>query len=91
MNFVMSFLISANWKGNSYDSISVIIDQLTKMIYYKPVKVTINVPSLAEVIIDIVVCHYRFFESIITNQSLLFTLKFWSLLCYFLEIQKSYL
>ena len=28
----------ANWKSNSYDLILVIVDYLTKMVYYKPVK-----------------------------------------------------
>ena len=51
----MGLSISTNWNGESYDSILVIIDRLTKMVYYKPVKVTINVLWLAEVILDVVV------------------------------------
>ncbi len=46
MDFVMTFLILSDWKGDSYVSILVIVDQLTKMIYYKPVKVKINAPGL---------------------------------------------
>ncbi len=57
------------------------------MVYYKRVKVTINVPGLGKVIIDVVVCHHGVPESIITDQGLLFILKFWSSLCYFLEIK----
>ena len=34
IDFVRGFLISADWKGNRYNSILVIIDQLTKMVYY---------------------------------------------------------
>lgn len=41
------------------------------MIYYEPVKV--NVLDLAEVIIDIVICHYRGPESILTDKDSLFT------------------
>lgn len=55
MNFVTSLPISTDWKGESYDSILVIVDRLTKMVHYKLVKVTINAPGLAEVILDIVV------------------------------------
>ncbi len=59
MDFITSLQILANWKGDSYDLILVIIDRLTKMVDYKLVKVTINIPSLAKVIIDIIVCHHR--------------------------------
>ena len=58
------------------------------MVYYKPVKVTINAPGLAKVIIDVVVRHHGLSDSIIIDQSFLFTSKFWSLLRYFLEIKK---
>ena len=73
---------------DSYNSILVIIDRLTKMVHYKPVKVTFDIPGLAEVIIDMVICHHGFLDSIVTNKGSLFTLKFWSLLCYFLGIKK---
>ena len=84
----MSLPISIDWKGDNYDSILVIIDWLTKMVYYKPVKVTIDAPGLVEVIIDVVVKHHGLPDSIVTDQGLLFTLKFWSLLCYFLGIKR---
>ncbi len=89
MDFVTGLPISADWKGNNYDSILVIVDRLTKMVYYKPVKVTINASSLAEVIIDMVVRHHGVPESIVTDRGSLFTSKLWSLLCYFLGIKKK--
>ena len=52
MDFITDLPILTDWKGDSYDSIFVIIDQLTKIIHYKPVKVTIDAPGLAEVIIN---------------------------------------
>ena len=55
MDFVTGLPLSAHWKGNSYDSILVIVDCLTKMVYYEPVKVNINAPRLAKVIIDMVI------------------------------------
>ena len=55
MDFVIGLPLSADWKGNSCNSILVIVDRLTKMVHYKPVKVTINALGLAEVIIDVVV------------------------------------
>ena len=35
------------------------------MIYYKPIQVIIDVPDLVKVIINIVICYYKVFESII--------------------------
>ena len=55
MDFVIGLPISTDWKGDSYNFILVIIHWLTKMVHYKPVKITINAPGLAEVIIDVVV------------------------------------
>ncbi len=68
MDFITGLLISADWKGDSYDSILVIVDRLTKMVHYVPVKVTINTPGLAKVIIDVVVRHHGVPESIVTDR-----------------------
>ena len=89
MDFVTGLPILINWKGDSYDSILVIVNQLTKMVYYKPMKVTIDAPGRAEVIIDLVVKYHAFLDSIITNKSSLFTSKFKSLLCYFFGIKQK--
>ncbi len=67
----------------------VIVDRLTKIVHYKPVKVTIDAPGLAKVIIDVVMHHHGVPESIVTDRGSLFTSKFWSLLCYFLGIKKK--
>ncbi len=45
------------------------------MVYYKPVKFTINAPGLVEVIINMVIYHYEVLESIVTDQGLLFILS----------------
>ena len=88
INFLTGLLISTNWKGDSYDSILVIVDRLTKMVHYKSVKITINAPDLAEVIINVVVCHHGLPDSIFINRSSFFILTFWSLLCYFFGIKR---
>ena len=87
MDFVTGLSISINWKKNSYDSILVIVNWLTKMVYYKPVKITIDASSLAKIIINMVVWHHGLPDSIVTNRGSFFTLKFWSLLCYFFGIK----
>ena len=56
-----------NWKKDSYNSILVIIDWLTKMVYYKSVKITIDAPELGKVIINVIIYDHRFSDSIITN------------------------
>ena len=66
MNFVTGFPISANyWKDDSYNSILVIVNRLTKMVYYKPVKVTIDILGLAKMIIYMFVRHYGVLRSIV--------------------------
>ena len=87
MDFMTGLPLSANWKGDSYNSILVIVDRLTKRVHYELVKVTINTPGLAEVIIDVVVQHHDLPNSIISDQEAIFTSKFWSSLYYFLGIK----
>ena len=89
IDFVMGLPILMDWKGDNYDSIFVIANWLTKMVYYKPVKVTINALDLAKVIINVIVRHHSLPKLIITNQGLLFTSKFWLLLCHFLCIKQK--
>ena len=43
------------------------------MMYYEPVKVIIDAPGLAEVILDIVVWHHGFPDSIVSDKDSLFT------------------
>ena len=57
------------------------------MIYYKMVKILIDVSGLVKVIINIIVRYYGLPESIIINCNLLFISKFWFLLYYFLNIK----
>ncbi len=76
MDFVTGLPISANWKSESYNLILVIVDRFTKMVHYKLIKISINAPSLAEVIINMVERYHRVSEFIVTNRGSLFTSKF---------------
>lgn len=89
MDFVTGFPLLVDKKGDNYDAILVIVDWLIKTVHYKMVKIMINISGLAKVIIDIVIRHHGLSELIISNCSLLFTSKFWSLLCYFLDIKRK--
>ena len=87
MDFVTRLPISTDWKGDSYDSILVIVYQLTKMVHYELVKVTIDALGLVEVILDMVVQHHGLPDSIVSDKGSLFTSKFWSSLCYYFDIK----
>ena len=76
IDFITRLPVSTNWKGKTYNSILVIVDRLTKMIYYKPVKVTNNAFSPIKVIIDMVLRHHGLPHSIISNQGSIFILNF---------------
>lgn len=60
-----------------------------KMIYYDPVKVTINAPSLVEMIIKAIIRHHGLLDLIVSNYSSVFTSKFQSSLYCFFEIKQS--
>ena len=88
MDFVTGLLVSIDWKGDNYNSILVIVNQLTKIVYYDPVKITFNAPGLVEVIINMGIRHHGLLDSIVINHSSLFISKFWSSLCYSLGIKR---
>ena len=90
IDFVTGLPILTDWKGDSYDLILVIIDQFTKMVYYKLFKITMNTLGLAKVIIDVVMRYHSLPDSIVTNQKSLFTLKFLLLLYYFFGIKQKF-
>ena len=76
IDFVTDLLLSADRKDNSYNSILIIIDRLTKIMYYELVIVTINTQRLAEVIINVVVQYHDLPDSIISNRGAIFISKF---------------
>lgn len=86
IDLVTRLLISSNWKRDSYNSILVIVNWLTKMVHYKPVKIAINTAGLAKIVLDLVIRHHSILNSIMTNRGSLFISKFWSSLCFFLDI-----
>ena len=73
-------------KSDSNDSILVMINRLTKMVHYKPVKVIVNILSFAKVIIDAIIMYHNLLNLVVPSQNLLFNSKFLLLLCYFLDI-----
>ena len=76
MDFVTGLRQSTDYSGDSYDLILIIVNRLTKMLYYELVKTTITVPALAEVILNIVIRHHGLLNSIVSKRSSVFTSKF---------------
>ena len=66
-----------HWQGTNYDSILVIVGQLTKMIHYKPVQITIDATGLVKVFIDLVARHNDLSDLIVSDKDSFFTSKFW--------------
>ena len=76
-----------DYKSNSYHLVFIIINILTKIVYYKLVKVTINELGLVKIINNIIVRYYGFLNLIVINQRSFFISKFLLLLCYFFVIK----
>lgn len=87
MDFMICLPLSVKQKNDNYDAILVMIDYLTKIVYYKPIRTRIDITSLAGIIINMVIRYHGLSESIISDRNLLFILKFQSLLCYLLGIK----
>ena len=58
------------------------------MRHYELVKITINAPGPAEVILNVVVWHHGLPKLIVSDRGSLFISKFWSLLCYFFGMKR---
>lgn len=58
------------------------------MVYYKPVKITINTIGQAKVIINTIMRHHYISDFIVSNWESVFTLNFRLLLCYFFGIKR---
>lgn len=86
--FIIGLALLVNWKKNSYDTIFVIADNLTKIMHYGPLKTMINIAGIAKFIINVVIRHYGLPKLIISNRNSLFTLKFWSESYYYLGIKR---
>lgn len=87
-DFVTRLPLSTDWKGETYGSILVIVDQLTKIVQYKPVKIIIDAPSLSEVIIDVLVRHHGLPNSIVSDYGSDIISQFLVLFCYFFGIKR---
>ena len=77
MNFVIYLSILTNLKNNRYNLIFVVIGQLIKIVYYKLIKIIINILDFIKVIINVIIKYYNLLNLIVINQRFFFILKFW--------------
>ena len=60
------------------------------MIYYKSIKVIVDITGIAIIIINIIIRNYDLLDIIVINQKSLFTSKYWLLLYYLLLSSKNF-
>jgi hypothetical protein len=72
----MDFIVGLPCTQARYDSIWDIVDRLTKVAHFIPVKTTYSGPKLAELYMSRVVCLYEVPKKIVSDRGSQFTSKF---------------
>jgi hypothetical protein len=72
----MDFIVGLTRTQSSYDSIWVIVDQLTKVAHFIPIKITYSGPQLAEMYMSRIVCLHGVSKKIVSDRGTQFTSKF---------------
>jgi hypothetical protein len=72
----MDFIVGLPKTQSSYDSIWVIMDRLTKVAHFIPVKATYSELQLAELYMSRIVCLYGVPKKILSDRGMQFTSKF---------------
>jgi hypothetical protein len=73
---VMYFIVGLLRTQSGYDSIWVIVDQLTKVAHFIPDKTTYSGPQLAELYVSRIVCLHGVPKKFVYDRGTQFTLKF---------------
>jgi hypothetical protein len=73
----MDFIVGLPRTQAGYDSIWVIVDRLTKVAHFIPVKTAYSGAKLAELYMSRIVCLYGVLKKIATDRGSQFTSKFW--------------
>ena len=83
----MDFIVGLPRTQSGYDSIWVIVDRLTKVAHFIPIKTTYSGPQLAELYMSRIVCLHGVPKKIVSNRWTQFTSKFWERLHKTLDTQ----
>ena len=73
----MDFIVGLPHTQRGYDSIWVIVDRLTKVAHFIPVKTHYKGPKLAQLYMERIVCLYGVPKKIMSDRSTQFTSYFW--------------
>jgi transposase InsO family protein len=73
----MDFIVGLPRTRDGYDSIWVVVDRLTKMAHFIPVKTTYTGARLAELYISRIVCLHGVPKKIVSDRGTQFTSRFW--------------
>jgi hypothetical protein len=83
----MDFIVGLPRSQSGYDSIWVIVDRLTKVAHFIPVKTTYSGPQLTELYMSRIVCLHGVLKKIVSDRGTQFTSKFWERLHETLDTQ----
>jgi hypothetical protein len=83
----MDFIVGLPRTQSGYDSIWVIMDRLTKVAHFIPVKTTYSKPQQAELYMSRIVCLHGVSKKIVSNKGTQFTSKCWERLHETLDTQ----
>jgi hypothetical protein len=73
----MNFIVGLPRTQAGYDSIWVIVDRLTKVVHFIPVKTTYSGAKLAELYMSRIMCLHGVPKKIVSNRGSQFTSMFW--------------
>jgi transposase InsO family protein len=83
----MDFVVGLLRTQLEYDSIWVIVDRLTKVAQFIPIKATYSRPQLAELYVSRIACLHGVPKKIVSNRGTQFTSRFWERLLETLDTQ----
>jgi hypothetical protein len=87
---VIDFIMGLLRTQLGYDFIWVIVDRLTKVAHFIPVKMTYTEPQLAELYMSRIVCLHGVPKKIMSDRGTQFTLKFWERMHEILDTQLNF-
>jgi IS30 family transposase len=86
-DIAMDFIVGLLRTQSGYDSIWLIVDRLTKVAHFIPVKTTYSAPQLAELYMLMIVCLHGVPKKIMSDRGTQFASEFWERLNETLDTQ----
>lgn len=90
INFVID-LLSSHWRDHIYDIIFIMMNVFIKYSWYFSCSENIIAKNLAELLYERFFTLYETLKTLVFNQEFLFISKFWSSLCFFLDVRRRLL